>query len=1109
MADKKLSDAVEISRTFLRSIRIDVDFGREDGLSGYVCQGTARNLLEAMSHQILETRQRAFTWTGPYGGGKSSLALMLCSLVGPDLKLRNKAKQILSLPDDSPVYKAFSSKADGWTVIPVVGKRANIKKELIGSIDKYTGQNLIKNKSADVIEELIKISESTKRGLLLVIDELGKFLESSALDGGEDIYFFQELAEAASRSAGKFIVVGILHQPFDAYATRLGRQARDDWAKVQGRYIDIPLVSATDEVLELIGRSIKVEPSPPLTEAKKICETIADNIKARRPITPPEIAKSLLACWPLHPITSSLLGPISRRKFGQNERSVFGFLASREPLSFMDFMHEHPLLWSSMYRPTNLWDYLKANLEPAILASTDGHRWSQAVDSIERAEAKGTPLHIEVMKSIALIEMFRNGAHLAADDTTIMSCLVDTSEKEFKAVVKDLILWKVIIERKHLGAYGIYAGSDFDIESAINQSRTEIGSFNNKLISDLSDLHPIIAKRHYQEKGTMRWFSRSITPISELEVKLATFGPIKGSVGSFILCLPDDINVSEKEAVKTVGSLAKKYSELRIVLGIPTNASIISEMSMELAAAEYVFSSRTELEGDSVARREISSRISSLRLTLQEELTEAFRYATWYFSGSKLPGTEVKTLSNIASTIADDLYPDAPNIFSELLNRDELSSNIVKARKLLMYKMIKDEHLPKLGYEGYPSDAGLYYSVLNNSGLHSKRGPKGWAFGAPPEDYDMGSSFRSIWLLTDDLVKNSKIDITLEELYKNWFEKFGLKKGVAPVLALAYFLANKTHIALYLNEMFTSEISEVFIDEFLLDPKSIRFKYVSTTGTKSGLAKAITSQVLGGVSQDEKSGGALNAARGLVTLVYSLPNWSKRTSTVSQIAQEVRAMLLKANDPHKVLFADLPTLLKTENQAALVDQLKTIIDELTSAYPKMLKEVLSFVLSSLNHTEKNIKTLKLRASSIKGITGDTPLDAFATRIEQLDDSIESIGSLISLAVSKPEHSWVDRDIDAAKVRLASFALDFRKAEAVAPLRGRQVSRRYLNIVMGAGEGKDIINSVEVSEADSHKINEIIGKILPTLENEKSEFVLAALAELGVRFSNNSLKKEIA
>src|SRR5258705_497401 len=80
-------------------------------------------------------------------------------------------------------------------------------------------------------------------GVMLIIDEMGKFLEASAT-GGDDVYFFQELAEAAARASGRFVVVGILHQSFRQYATRLGLDSRDDWAKVQGRFSDISLVAA-------------------------------------------------------------------------------------------------------------------------------------------------------------------------------------------------------------------------------------------------------------------------------------------------------------------------------------------------------------------------------------------------------------------------------------------------------------------------------------------------------------------------------------------------------------------------------------------------------------------------------------------------------------------------------------------------------------------------------------------------------------------------------------------------------------------------------------------------------------------------------------------------
>jgi hypothetical protein len=342
----------------------------------------------------------------------------------------------------------------------VVGKRTSIREQLIAAIAKHTDVKLSRRKGTDIIHELVSLAEESKQGLLLIIDELGKFLENSALEGGEDVYFFQQLAEAASRTNGNFVVVGILHQPFEAYATALGRQTRDDWAKIQGRYIDIPLVAATDEVIELIGRSIassaEFKPEPLQT----VCSIIAENIKKRRPASPKNLAQSLFSCWPLHPALTALLGPISRRKFGQNERSIFGFLTSREPLGFTEHLQTQTVSWDAMYRPSNYWDYLRANSEPSILASPDGHRWAQALDAVERAEAKGTPLHVEVTKTVALIEIFRTGAALAPDETTIASCVHGVNLDETAEILQDLCNWKILIERRHLNAFGVFAGSD-------------------------------------------------------------------------------------------------------------------------------------------------------------------------------------------------------------------------------------------------------------------------------------------------------------------------------------------------------------------------------------------------------------------------------------------------------------------------------------------------------------------------------------------------------------------------------------------------------------------------------------------------------------------------
>lgn len=90
-----LADHVSIARRFQRSIRLDSDLMRADALQGFVCQGSAADGLLGMASQIAQTTQRAFTWTGPYGGGKSSLAVSLAGLLGPKGAIRTAASVAL------------------------------------------------------------------------------------------------------------------------------------------------------------------------------------------------------------------------------------------------------------------------------------------------------------------------------------------------------------------------------------------------------------------------------------------------------------------------------------------------------------------------------------------------------------------------------------------------------------------------------------------------------------------------------------------------------------------------------------------------------------------------------------------------------------------------------------------------------------------------------------------------------------------------------------------------------------------------------------------------------------------------------------------------------
>ena len=213
-------------------------------------------------------------------------------------------------------------------------------------------------------------------------------------------------------------------------------------------------------------------------------------------------------------------------------------------------------------------------------------------------------------------------------------------------------------------------------------------------------------------------------------------------------------------------------------------------------------------------------------------------------------------------------------------------------------------------------------------------------------------------------------------------------------------------------------------------------------------------------------------------------------------------MLLKANDPNKVLFADLPTILQSKSEEELVKNLSLVITELHAAYPRKLEEIKSIVLKALQHETDDFNDLKQRARSVKGITGNFQLESFATRLEEFDGSVETIESLISNAINKPSQGWVDRDLDAAIIQLGSLSMDFRKAEAIAGLRGRDSSRKVFNLVLSSGHGNDLSKTIEVSINDQAMIDKTIGQILPILKKIDSRLAFAALADIGIKISKS-------
>ena len=1115
-----LNERVRIARRFLRSIRIDADLGDAAALEGFVCPQSSADVLATMARHVSETGQGAYTWTGPYGSGKSSLVVALSALLNGNTGLQKHTTKVFGQKLTKTIWNALPTGTKGWRVVPVVARRDN-PVNVIGEAVRKSGlvSRLPRGgwTESNVIATLTDVAASKPKihgGLILFIDEMGKFLETAAQDGS-DIYILQQLAEAASRSDGRFLIVGVLHQSFEEYSHRLSHGMRDEWAKIQGRFIDLVVNTAGEEQIDLISRAIESSHCPKKPSA--LSSMIATFARRERADDVARLATMLEACWPLHPVVACLLGPISRRRFGQNQRSIFGFLNSSEPHGFQDFLNHAGD--RDLYEPDRLWNYLRANLEPSILASPDGHRWALAAEALERCESIcGDALHIKLLKTIAVIDLFKERSGLVANSDLLRTCFAKTSSEALKKALSQLDNWSFTIFKKFLDARAIFAGSDFDIDQAVRTALDDIDEIDFKTLKSLAGLQPILAKRHYHETGALRWFEVNVVPVSGLVESAAHFEPENSAIGQFLLAIPTE-GESEEQADALCRKAARHSDAWDIVIGISKMSWAVVPLAQELFALDSVSNDHPELAGDSVARREVFARLTDLQALLETELHKAFDNAVWFRKNHQPKRLRQAALNGIASELADRRFKQSPRLHNELLNRQKPSSNAIAAQNSLLRRMVLNEAEPRLGIEGYPAEGGLFASVLESTGLYAQDG-KGWRFVSPTDSSIDPCRLAPMWESAFAFVKeNANRTVAVSELFDLWREPpFGLKDGLMPVLAVAFIMSQRDKLAVYREGIFRARFDDVDVEYLAKKAAIVQLRWMDLSDVARRLLSGMAEVVRGLDSANELAHlEPIDVGRGLVAIYDQLPQWTTRTMRLSTNAVRIRDLFKRAHDPNQFLFDDIPGTLGEDVAIASAEDLRRVIgsvreglEELVQAYPSMLHRLRDIMLAELqvpNISPQSLAELCDRAENIRQLAGDFRLEAFVGRLSQFDGSDESFEGIASLAANKPPRDWVDPDLDRSAIEIADMAQKFLRAETYARVKGRPDKRQAMAVVIGMdGRPAPLLEEFDIADSDRAAVKDLIERVADTLEQSdtsRRSIILAALAEISTRYMQKS------
>ena len=101
-----LFSSVNINTSFQRSARIDNKISK-DFLDNFVFHDTSKKVLNQISSSLLNSNQSGFTLTGPYGTGKSSLALFLKALIAKDSSINKQAEEIANFNNKHLFSRVF------------------------------------------------------------------------------------------------------------------------------------------------------------------------------------------------------------------------------------------------------------------------------------------------------------------------------------------------------------------------------------------------------------------------------------------------------------------------------------------------------------------------------------------------------------------------------------------------------------------------------------------------------------------------------------------------------------------------------------------------------------------------------------------------------------------------------------------------------------------------------------------------------------------------------------------------------------------------------------------------------------------------------------------
>ena len=869
-----------MARTF--SLSANIENGFAEGMQ-YLVTPNAKNAIHNIVNDF-HSGIHSFTIIGSYGTGKSSFLLALEA----DLKKTSKKRYLLDSKNlsDAKVFEIMNIVGDYAEMSTLLSRALNIE----GNTDSIL----------DSLKDYYNQCQKKGKFLLIVIDEFGKVLEHAAKNNPEkELYFLQKLSELINVPSRQIMLLTTLHQNFGAYAKGLTKEQTNEWTKVKGRFKEITFVEPIEQLLHLASIQLQEQ------QRRKATENIlklAELAKSTRFVSQDFSVDTAMQLYPLdlfsaYTITSAI------RRYGQNERSLFTFLAAKGSNSISEFEADDHLT----YNLQNVYDYILYNFYSYLKdANADSMSWGAIKVSIERVEGqdwsdKNEMLNAtKLVKAIGLLNLFGTAGFKLTERNLTDYAREAMAIDNAKEIIQKLSAKKIIRYAAYKERLVLFEGTDIDLEAEIIEAGMKVAR-PDSIVDELSvffnrRISPV--KAHFYQKGTPRFFDYLIR---EEPLDVVPTGDTDGYI--------ELIFSTNKKVLAQIKEFSAE-NEHALIFAYFTNTEAIIEHLYNIKKYLYLLE-RVIDKSDRVAFSEIQKQKEHEENLLNKAISDnLFSYqdrVVWVFDGKVQKVASHRDFNKLLSRVCDKVYSQTPVMINELFNKHKLSGTISSARKSYLTHLIEHNSEVGLGFanDKFPPEKTIYASLLQNTGLHHD---------GDFADMPTNKGFMPLWNACEEFLNSSENKARkISELIKILSaQPYKLKQGFLEFWIPTYLYIKRQDFALYnvSNGAFMPNVNMEFFDLLQKHPGDFAVKKFAVDGMKMGFFNQYRRFINLGDEHAITNSNFIETIKPFLSFYVRLNEYTKHTRKFDhESTMRFRDVLANAKDPEKAFFEDLPDAL--------------------------------------------------------------------------------------------------------------------------------------------------------------------------------------------------------